>query len=62
MGIETYPFDTVALKRLDLGGVQAGGTGAGVDFRAQAGDAQIGQRHPLAQTDNGQMIKCLQYK
>jgi hypothetical protein len=62
MGIETYPLDTIAHKRLDFGGVQAGGTGTGVDFRAQAGDSQIGKRHPLAQTDNGQVIKSLQYK
>jgi hypothetical protein len=40
--------------------MQAGGAGAGVDFCPKAGDSQIRKRHPLAQTDNGQMVKCLQ--
>ena len=60
MGVEANPFDTVAHKGLDFSGVQAGSAGAGVDFRSQANDSQIGKRHPLAQTDNGQMIKSLQ--
>ena len=62
MSVETHPLGTIAHKRLDFSGVQAGRTGAGVDFGAQACDAQIGESHPLAQTDNGQMIKCLQYE
>ena len=55
------PLLAVALKRLDIGSVQAGGAGAGVDLRAQAGHSQIGKCYPLTQTHNGQMVKCLQY-
>ena len=57
---KTHPLLAVAFERFDVGGMQAGGTGTGVDFRPQARDSQIRERHPLAQTDNGQMVKCLQ--
>ncbi len=57
---EAHPLFPVALERLDVGGMQAGGAGAGVDFCPKASDSQIRERHPLAQTDNGQMVKCLQ--
>ena len=35
------------------------GAGAGVDLGAQAGQPELGQRHPLAQADHTQMVKCL---
>jgi hypothetical protein len=56
---ETHPLLAVALERFDVGGVQAGGAGAGVDLGAQPGHAQVRQGDPLAQADHSQMVKCL---
>ncbi|MNN55672.1 hypothetical protein D3C81_1705610 [compost metagenome] len=60
MRIEAHPGLAVALERLDLGGMQARGAGAGVDLGAQAGHAEVGQGYPLAQANHSQMVKCLQ--
>ncbi|MOA69360.1 hypothetical protein D3C78_1975050 [compost metagenome] len=59
MRVEAYPGLAIALKGLDLGSVQAGGAGAGVDLGAQPGHAQVGQGDPLTQADHSQMVKCL---
>src|SRR5690606_39819663 len=60
MGGEANPVLAFVLERLNIAGVEGGGSGARVDFGTQAAQPQFGQGNPLAQADRAQVVKGFQ--
>ncbi|MNT63712.1 hypothetical protein D3C72_2015490 [compost metagenome] len=59
---EPDPALAVLLEGHNVAGVQGGGAGPGIDFRAQADHAEVRQGDPLTESDHGEMVESLHYR